>query len=65
MENRSYHVQLNRSEVDVILKTQERSVMFPGDSRLVNDEVAQFQWATETSNSFKGVKYTCINRIKN
>ena len=29
------------SKVGVILKTQERSFMFPGDSRLVNDEVAQ------------------------
>ena len=32
---------IKSSKVGVILKTQERSFMFPGDSRLVNDEVAQ------------------------
>ena len=52
-----YHMQLNRSKLGVILKTQERGVMFPGDSRWVSDEVAQFQRATETSNSFKGMKF--------
>ena len=32
---------IKSSKVGVILKTQERSFLFPGDSRLVNDEVAQ------------------------
>ena len=31
--------------------------MYPGDSRRVSDEAAQFQRAMETSNSFKGMKF--------